>query len=85
MAKTLTPQEALEAAQEALDALKTECAEDESEEAHAEHSEALKAAYAEFSAACHAVDGLKQAASNPAAPGVTEITADIAVQMDANA
>ena len=81
----MTPQETLQAAQDALDALKAECAEDESEEAHAEHSEALKAAYAEFSAACHAVDGLKQAASNPAPPGVTEITADIVVKMDAEA
>ena len=76
---------ALETAQDALDEAKAECAEDESEEVHGEHSEALKAAYAEFSAACHAVDGAKQVPSNPAPPGVTEITADIAVQMDANA
>ena len=81
----MTAQEALSTAQEALDEAKAECVEDESEEAHGEHSEALKAAYAEFAAACHAVDGVNQAESNPAPEGVTEITADIAVQMDANA
>lgn len=81
MAKTLTAQETLESAQEALDALKAE----DSDDATPEQRAALAAAYASFAAACHAVDGLKQAASNPAAPGVTEITADIAVQMDASA
>ena len=52
---------------------------------HAAHQTDLEAAYAEFARADHALTATPQADSNPASPGVTEITADIAVQMDANA
>jgi hypothetical protein len=56
--------------QETLDALKATCIGDESDEEHAAHAEALAAAYAAFAG---------RQVSNPAPPGVTQVTADVVV------